>query len=216
MNSIYIENQLFAPLDTFKIAISVKNIFLLQYETYEKMSFRNRYLIAGANGVIGLSVPLQNGRFQRGTIRDVKISYDERWQSLHWKAIESSYRKAPFWEYYAFDIEILLKEKNTFLFDFCFATWQWAAKHLKINDKLTVLDEVPNEVTFSHSEWCRNKLLPKNYLQNPMGGGQVIYTQVFQDRFGFLPGLSIIDFFMNVGPQAAQLLKEASFTENEQ
>ena len=214
MHSLYIENQLFAPIDAYKKAILSKNIYLLQYEDYEKMSFRNRYLIAGANGIISLSVPLQNGRFQRGTISDVKISYEERWQQLHWKAIESSYRKAPFWDYYAPEIEILLKEKNIFLFDFCLATWQWATKHLKINDKLAFLNEAPSEVTSSQYEWCRNKLLPKNYLQNPLGGRQVIYTQVFEDRLGFLPGLSIIDLFMNVGPQAAELLKKASFTEN--
>ncbi|HAI82196.1 MAG TPA: hypothetical protein DCL43_00890 [Chitinophagaceae bacterium] len=214
MQSLCIENQLFASIDVYKKAILSKNIYLLQYEDYEKMSFRNRYLIAGANGIISLSVPLQNGRFQRVTIRDVKISYEERWQHLHWKAIESSYRKAPFWDYYAPEIEILLKEKNIFLFDFCWATWQWATKHLKLNDKLSVLSEAPSEAISSQNEWCRNKLLPKNYLQNPLGGGQVIYTQVFEYRLGFLPGLSIIDLFMNVGPQAAELLKKASFTEN--
>jgi hypothetical protein len=51
----------------------------------------------------------------------------------------------------------------------------------------------------------RNIVLPKNYSQwNP-----VKYRQVFEERTGFSPNLSILDLLFNTGNRAGELLGEA-------
>jgi hypothetical protein len=52
----------------------------------------------------------------------------------------------------------------------------------------------------------RNIILPKNYSQwNP-----VKYRQVFEERTGFLPNLSVLDLLFNVGKEGGELLRNSS------
>ena len=97
---LIIESQSFYPVIFYKNSSQFSYILFDQYESYQKMSFRNRFMIAGANGIISLTVPLENGREQKRLMKDVRISNAHSWQKQHWKTIESCYNKSPWFEFY--------------------------------------------------------------------------------------------------------------------
>ena len=114
---ILIELHYFPSIQFFSKFFLHPALILEQHENYVKRSYRNRAHIATANGPLRLSIPLEKGKNQRKPIREVRISYEENWQSKQWTAICSAYGNAPFFEYYVDDIQPLFKEKTTFLFE---------------------------------------------------------------------------------------------------
>jgi len=68
-------------------------------ENFPKQTFRSRMLITGPNGSQLLAIPTVKTGLRR-TMKDVKISYAEDWQKDHWKSLEASYRRSPYFEYY--------------------------------------------------------------------------------------------------------------------
>src|SRR5579872_5915140 len=92
--------QYFPSIILYNNLYKFSNIVFEQYEYYQKMSFRNRCRIAGAGGIIDLSIPLEKGRDQRSLIRDVRISGARQWQAEHWKTILSCYSRSPWFEFY--------------------------------------------------------------------------------------------------------------------
>ena len=68
----------------------VGNAVIEQHENYVKGSYRNRCHIVAANGVLPISIPLQKGKHQQTPIREVRISYIDLWQKMHWQSIQSA------------------------------------------------------------------------------------------------------------------------------
>src|SRR5690606_5930050 len=97
----------FAPVSWWVWAVQHRDVVIDLAEHYQKMSYRNRYYLAGPEGKILMSIPLQSGRNQRKPVKEVAISNDTPWQSQHWKTIVSLYRRSPFFEYYEHLIEPL-------------------------------------------------------------------------------------------------------------
>ncbi len=201
-----IEIQLFPSISYFKILENYKNIEIESCESYKKNSFRNRYIISGANGLINLTVPIAGGREQKTLIKDVQIDYSENWQLKHWRAIVSSYNKSPYFEYYRYDLENLIFTKESHLFNYDLIILKWCLKVLKLElemsftqDYISICENVDDH---------RNSLLPKNYDQG-FENWEPKYAQVFEERFGFLPNLSILDLLFAEGPNARNLLAKS-------
>jgi WbqC-like protein family len=199
---VVFELQYFPPITFFKISYKETYLYLDIYEAYRKMSFRNRCMIAGAQGIISLSVPLQDGRNQRLPINEVLILNSENWQSRHFKSIQSAYNRSPFFEYYKDDLNELYKKPFDKLADWNLYCLNWIIQKLEwpVEIRLT-------EKTFPFDakgiEDRRNKVLPKNYA----GWTPVNYKQVFEERTGFHPNLSVLDLLFNTGRKAIELLK---------
>jgi hypothetical protein len=192
------------------LALALKNgsCLLESQEHYQKRSFRNRAYIATANGRERLSIPLRKGKNAQMPIREVEISYDQNWQKQHWGAITAAYSKAPFFEFYAADLEILYQRKEKWLFDWNYAILDFldAAWQLSINLQLTTSYQkmYPPEI-----QDLRGQLS----LQNPPEIIQyyaetVRYTQVFQEKHGFIPNLSSLDLLFCTGPEGELLLRK--------
>src|SRR5262245_53713708 len=109
------ELQYFSPLSVFKCSILATDIFFRIYEDSFKMSFRNRCIIAGANGLIHLSVPLEGGRDQVKPMKDLKIANNQSWQKDHWRTIASSYNRSPYFEFYKEELELFFQKNFKFL-----------------------------------------------------------------------------------------------------
>src|SRR5579872_5298912 len=102
--------QYFPSIIFYKNSYNFSHIVIEQCETYQKMSFRNRCQIAGAEGVIDLSIPLVKGRDQKTFIRNVKIADGLPWQAQHWKTIVSCYSRSPWFEFYRDELEGLYRK----------------------------------------------------------------------------------------------------------
>ncbi len=200
---VIIENHFFTPVDTFKALVLEKHITIEQYESFKKMSFRNRCIIFGANGLALLTVPIEGGREQRALIRDVKINNSSPWRRTHLRSLISAYSKAPFFQYYFNEIEALLNSDEKFLFDLNLKILSFLFKSLNMNVSLELTSEY--KFKYPNALDMRNKILPKNF-QKDKENWKPRYSQVFEDRLGFQPNLSILDLLFCEGPNAINLL----------
>lgn len=200
------ENQCFPCVSYIKLLADNKHIKLEAYENFKKTSFRNRYVIAGANGLINLTIPVVGGREQRVVFRDVQIDHSSNWQTRHWRSIASSYRKAPFFDYYSEAVKDLVFNPEKKLFHFNVSILANVCKLLNINAYIdfTELFSAPYEQVPGTLDF-RNKFLPANF-QKEGNYYSVKYSQVFEDRIGFQPNLSILDLLFCSGPHASTLL----------
>jgi hypothetical protein len=198
------ELQYFPPLTFFSALYSNTYVYLDIYEPYRKMSFRNRCLIAGDRGVISLSVPLKKGRNQRLPINEVIISDAENWQSRHLKSIKSAYNRSPFFEYYESELEDVFNKPFVRLADWNLYCLNWIKEKIAWNAEiLFTVNATPYSAAAPDNG--RNSILPKNYSEwNP-----VKYRQVFEEKTGFFPNLSILDLLFNTGKQAGELLRSS-------
>lgn len=193
--------QYFGTTQYIQSLMIEKDIHIDNMHPYSKMSFKNRTIIASAQGPLSLSIPVVGGRDQKTPIKEIKIDYQNSWNKQHFKALTSNYKRSPYFEYYELGLEQLYNSEPTFLVDFLSLTNQWVKKQLKANWEITEMKTPAGLLTAQRSfdYW-----VPKNYDQIP---NPVHYQQVFQEKTGFLPNLSILDLlFCCGGRQAISLL----------
>ena len=203
MIALLIENQLFPTVNYFKSLLTFNNLLIELCESYQKMSFRNRYVIYGANGLIHLSVPVAGGREQKRVITEVEIDFAENWQVKHWRAILSSYSKAPYFDYYANAVNGLIFSKAKLLSAYNIDALYWCLATLKIKPEISFTSEYKK--IYQNVTDHRNIILPKNFQLRMEHLPK--YSQVFEDRLGFQTNLSILDLIFNEGPNARHVLE---------
>lgn len=192
--------QYFPSVIFYKISYNFSNIFFDQYELYQKMSFRNRCIIAGANGIIRLSVPLLQGRNQKNIMKDVKIAAG-KWQLQHFKSIESCYNKSPWFIFYKDELQQLYSKSYIFLLDWNLACFEWSVKKLNLPAEVSLTDNFRKSYDDGITD-LRNTILPRTYKEFPA----IRYSQVFEQKLGFAPNLSILDLLFCEGKRAAEFL----------
>ena len=202
--TLLIESQYFPNISFYKALIKHDNLLLERYEHYQKVSFRNRCYIAGPNGRILLSVPLARGKNQRTTMKDVRISDAERWQALHWKTLVSAYRRSPWFEYYEDELGMLYEKPVSFLLDWNMLCFEWANKIIGVNTPVAFTDEYHKTYETAGISDRRDVFRPE---EKEVAEDSVRYTQVFQDRVGFLPDLSVLDLIFCEGKRSLELIK---------
>jgi hypothetical protein len=189
------------PVSWFAEVIKHDDLVLEQFDSWQKSSFRNKTIIAGPNTLQTLSVPIVGGRNQKGLYKDIKICYTERWPNVHINAIRTAYGSAPFYEYYADSFyEILRKERN-YLFDLNEALLNQIIKTLKLNISISKSTDYRLTIEEGATD-LRNRITAKTNFQP-----QKTYIQVFSERHGFRPNVSILDLIFHEGPNAANYLR---------
>lgn len=204
--NILLSTAYLPPIDFF-ISIGGSNLSVLDdTENYQKQTFRNRTCIYAPNGVQSLIIPIL--RPYNIPIKDVKIEYQTPWQRNHWRSITAAYNNSPFFEYYQDLFYPFYTQKTTFLFDFNWNLIQLLLKLLNESNPIYSLSDRPESV---HELTSLTSLIsPKK----PNLFNYNTYYQVFNDRYGFIPNLSIIDLLFNLGPKAHEFLDQ-KFNKNE-
>ncbi len=118
MSTAYLSTAYFAPLSYYAVLVRYDRIVIENGCNYVKQTYRNRCHIAGANGVLPLSVPIVKPDTPKCLTRDIRISNHGDWRHLHWNAIASAYGSSPFFEYYQDDLVPFFEKRYEFLFDF--------------------------------------------------------------------------------------------------
>jgi hypothetical protein len=195
-----IDNQYLGSITYYKTLFNSKYVELEAYERHLKSGFSNRCCIAGANGLITLSIPLIKGRNQRTQVSEIEIDNQQKWQIKHWRAIESSYMRSPWFEFYKDDLKQFYQKEYTRLFDWNKDLLTYVLKRLNWDGSLSISTNYETDLPGKVDN--RNKITPKNYLQFP----SIKYPQVFEEKLGFLPNLSIIDLLFCCGKTANQHL----------
>lgn len=198
--------QYFPSVNFFRISSEFSNIVFEQYETYQKMSFRNRCQIAGGEGIINLNIPLEGGRDQKTLMKDVRIAGAQPWQAQHWKTIVSCYSRSPWFEFYRDDMEGLYKTRYERLMDFNGACFDWVLKKLRLSVTVSLTESYATGYVPEEGVDMRGRFSPRN-REVSGEGSPVRYRQVFEERTGFIPGLSILDLLFCEGKEAIRYIR---------
>ncbi|MFW5830836.1 MAG: WbqC family protein [Prolixibacteraceae bacterium] len=204
---VLLSTAYFAPVNYYARILKHQPVYIEQFEHFNKQTYRNRCVILGPNGVLPLVVPVIKGRLKKILIKDLKIAYDEDWQRNHWRSLFSAYNSSPFFEFYQDEIIPLFETKFTFLLDLNSAIHQTVCSLLEMNNNFiltTGFEKVPPETLN-----FREKMSPKNKKETDADFHPVSYTQVFDERFGFVPNLSILDLLFNEGPNSYSVLQKS-------
>src|SRR5436190_3905475 len=97
--------------------IKSDEIVIDQHEHFIKQTFRNRCIIDSPNGPQTLVIPVVHQNLNRTPMKDIKISYESQWKKIHWRAICTSYRNTPFFEFYEEKFRNIFEERFENLLD---------------------------------------------------------------------------------------------------
>lgn len=196
----------FGPVYYFHAILHARQVIIEKHEHFIKQTFRNRCMIMAANGPMPLIVPVEHGRRPGQKITDIRIAYHTPWQRNHWRSVFSAYSNSPWFEYYADDIIPFFEKKHTYLFDLNTEVTQTLLNLLGINKELVFTRDFEGlEMPFLN---YREKISPKTEIRTfDSVYSPVPYTQVFEAKYPFAPGLTILDLLFCTGPEAAQYLK---------
>jgi hypothetical protein len=178
----------FGNIAYYKALLQSENLIFSLQERYVKQSFRNRCEIYGANGKLTLSVPVIKTNGARSTTADIAIAYAEDWQKVHWRSITSAYGKSPFFIHFEDDVRQLIFSKYQYLFELNVAIISMTFKWLHIQKKIQLDLEIENKenLFLGNDVFFKSENLP-------------VYHQVFEEKFGFLENLSVLDLIFNEG-----------------
>jgi hypothetical protein len=200
MKSILIHPSYFPSISHYIATANADAVTLEMEDNFQKQTNRNRMYIYSPNGIQLLNIPIKHSKTVHQKIQDVKLETAFDWQKQHFKSLEAAYRTSPFFEYFEDDLIPIFTKKHTFLMDLNLQTMELVSKCLGLdfNPQKTTeyFHEVPNHEDFRH---LINGKKDTTQLEQ--------YTQVFEEKHGFLNNLSILDLLFNEGRYAKDYLK---------
>lgn len=198
---------LFPPIQYFARIALYNRVFIEGHCHYTRQTYRNRYLIAGPNGVMPLTVPVEKISGVKIRTREIHVSYDTPWRELHWKSIVSAYNASPYFQYYDLYLEPLFKKKWKYLLDLNLAVINTLMECLEIDTSVHLTTGfLPSDCYLAD---YREIIHPKKAVTTDSHFQIIPYRQVFEQRLGFSPNLSILDLLFNKGPESLIVLQQS-------
>ena len=197
---------------------------------------RCRILTSNGVEALNVPVVHENGTFSL-PVKEIRVDYSTPWVLRTERAIESAYSSSPFFIYYRDALFAILDshpatlwELNRRIIDFFCAKIGIAPQILETTEYLpssaagmtevagvtfAAAENVPannsltaSALTASLPDDLRNVIHPKrpNSIMHELGLERP-YWQVFREKFGFIPGLSVMDLLFNEGPESISWLR---------
>jgi hypothetical protein len=202
MESVLLSTAYFPPIFYFSRIINSQQLIIEKEENFHKQTYRNRCVILGANGTLNLTVPvLHEG--PKIKISNLNISYHTNWNLIHFRAIESAYRNTPFYEYYIDDFKPFFSNQYQSLLEFNSSIISTCLCLLEYRGKIEYTKEFVKAENNGDSD-LRFSITPKKAVEDYQFPE---YHQVFSEKYGFIPNLSILDLIFNHGPESSDYLK---------
>ena len=191
----------FGPVQWYQKLNRYDECLIERCDNFIKQTYRNRCIIATTNGVQSLTVPIEKYDGLKCQMRDIRISDHGNWRHLHWNALMSAYGESPFFEFYADDIRSFFERRWDYLFDFNMEITQKMCELLDVRPHILPTDEYCND----EIDDFRDAIRPKHPLPDTDFQPRRYY-QVYEQKYGFLPNLSILDLLFNEGNEAIMYL----------
>ena len=189
--------QYFTSINSFVDLTKGGDIYFQPEHIFRRSSFRNRMMVPASNGIIQLSIPVVGGRNCKLPYGEVLIDYKSNWQRNHFHTLETVYGNAPWFIHYKAELETLFSQRPFFLFEWNMMCLDWVIKKTKLTHKITIQgNKIPEVTTYLDKA---DFYLPSNYNTSEKGPF-LEYPQVFIEKIGFKPNMSILDLLLNEGP----------------
>ena len=194
--------------------VSPSTVYLEACETYQKQSYRNRSYILAGDGVQMLQVPVVHAGSMR--ICEVQVDWSTPWLVRTQRALDAAYYTSAYYEYYRDDLFAVMSARPDRL-------WDWNLSLIRfLMEKTGVASSLVPTESFSVPAGDRMAACPMDpddfrFVIHPKRPDTVLadlgldrpYYQVFADRFGFTPDLSVLDLLFNEGPDSLLWLKQS-------
>jgi hypothetical protein len=202
MSTALLQTTYFGPIQWYQKLYRYDHCLIEQYDAYQKQTYRNRCIIATANGPQALTFPIEHTD-EKMLIKDLRISDHNNWRRIHWNALLSAYSESPFFDYYADDIHPFFEKKYDFLIDFNEAIRQKICELMDIQSDVEYTQSFLSPLTSHLSPLIdfREVINAKHPQADPDFQPQR-YWQVFEGKHGFQANLSILDLLFNMGPES--------------
>jgi|AOAMet1_03_M0_10_1038530.scaffolds.fasta_scaffold12029_1 hypothetical protein len=190
----------FSPISQYQALLNSNSITFEVEDNYQKQTYRNRCYIYGANGKQLLNIPVTIPKSSKKTkSKDILIE-NSNWQKQHYKSLEAAYNHSPFFEFYKDDLRKIFSKKYTYLLDVNLDSFHF------IMDAL----ELPKEYTLSktYEETKLNDFRNLADSKKKVEISTIPYIQMFDQKFGFLKNLSILDLLFMEGPNSINFLEK--------
>lgn len=206
----YLSTAYLAPVQYYTKILAGDSVFIEHCENYVKQSYRSRCNIISANGVIPLSIPVEHSSGAKVQSKDIRIADHGNWQHMHWNAFVSAYNSTPFFEYYQDDFAPFYHSKFEFLFDFNEELRQLICQLIGLGESdVRYTDEYKIDFTQNEADF-RDLIHPKkDWSATDDKFAARRYYQVFLQRFGFIPNMSIVDLLFNMGNESILILRDS-------
>lgn len=192
------------PVEYFMAAASAGRLLIESQESYIKQTYRNRCRIYACDGILSLTVPVSLPHENR-SVGAAVIDYSKPWLQQHRRALESAYGNSAFFEYYRDDIFGILDSRPESLLELNTLMTVRLTELLGLRCSIEKTDTYIGN--YGAGFWdLRNSLSPKKTVPEYFRNRYKPYYQVFSERFGFIPGLSVLDLLFNEGPNAYTFL----------
>jgi len=201
--TVLLSTAYLAPVEYYLQMNAHPQVIIEQHCNYVKQTYRNRCVIASANGLQTLSIPIVKPDSPKCLTKDIRIAEHGNWRHLHWNAIVSAYNSTPFFEYYADDFRPFYEKPQHFLFDFNEALRELVCSLLDISPNVSYSEQYISNNVNARALDLRETIHPKKETNDP---NLKPYYQVFENKYGFQPNLSIIDLLFNMGNEAVIFL----------
>lgn len=196
------------PISYFVLLYKADKALIEQHETYSKQTYRNRCEIYTEKGKTSLTIPVNKPHGNRSKTSEVKIFNEDKWYIKHWRTIEIAYSASPYFLYYSDDLKSFFNGVHDSLLLFDMALLKHLCEVLEINTSI----ELTNEYTVYHdtNPDYREILTPKksSVIERPLE-----YTQVFNNKHGFISNLCILDLLFNLGPESTAYISNSSLVD---
>lgn len=200
MNNILLYPTYFPSISHYIAMLDAESVTFEVEDTYQKQTNRNRMYIYSPNGIQLLNISVKHDG-TKCAFKDIKIDNQYNWQKNHFKSLEAAYKNSPFYEYFIDDLLPIFEKKYKFMLDVNFEIFE------RINDALGI--SIPFEKTTEYFHEVTDKTDFRNLVNGKKDATQIEpYTQVFENKYGFINNLSILDLLFNEGRYAVDYLKQ--------
>jgi hypothetical protein len=192
MDAVLLSTAYLPNIDYFTQVLKNDLVLIEACENFQKQSYRNRCTILSANGKLDLSIPLQKNAEKEG-ISQKKISYAERWQAKHWRAITSAYKNSPYFEFFEDEFRPFYTENFEFLLNYNTRLLKTTLHLLREKKEIKftgTYEAEPGVTDYREAIHPKHESVLKSFKP---------YKQLFPEKFPFTENLSIIDLLFNHG-----------------
>ncbi|MFY7728511.1 MAG: WbqC family protein [Flavobacterium sp.] len=202
MTNILLHPTYFPSISHFVAMVKAESITFEAEDNFQKQTNRNRMYIYSPNGTQLLNIPVKHAPIAgHQKFKDVKIETAFDWQKQHFKSLEAAYRTSPFFEYFEDDIRPVFETKHKYMMDLDFQIMEIVCQCLGMPFTYGKTSEYFREAKgFTDLRPLANGKKDLNQFDP--------YTQVFEEKHGFINNLSILDLLFNEGRYALDYLKK--------